>query len=332
MTTHSALPTDRVLVVAEIGNNHEGDVHAAMDLVRAAACAGCDAVKLQVFRADAFVRPSQPDRLAQMNGFQLADDEVEQIIALARELGLMVIATPLDMPSLTLVASQVDALKIASGDNDHLPLIQAVAAVDVPLIISTGLTDIAGIRRALEAVREVAAGREVWLLQCTAAYPAMPEEANLGAIATMAREFGLPVGYSDHTAGVEVAALAVAAGARMIEKHITLDHRRSGFRDHLISADPSELTRLVAEIRSVERIVGDGVKRPLDAETPLMTAARRSIVAAQDIPQGAMLEEADITWMRPRDGMRPGEESRLIGRTLTRTRHRGQSLLEAETE
>lgn len=332
MTPHTKLPDDRVLVVAEIGNNHEGDVHAALDMVRAAACAGCDAVKLQVFRADAFVRPSQPDRLAQMTGFQLEDDEIEQIIALARELGLLVIATPLDLPSLSLVAPLVDALKIASGDNDHLPLIRACAEVDVPLVISTGLADLATVRRAVEAVREVAAGHEVWLLQCTAAYPAMPEEVNLGAIATMAREFGLPVGYSDHTSGVEVAPLAVAAGARMIEKHITLDHRRSGFRDHLISADPSELTRLVSQIRWVERVAGDGVKRPLDAETPLMTAARRSIVAAQDIPQGAMLEEADITWMRPRDGLRPGEESRILGRTLTRTRHRGQSLLEAETE
>lgn len=332
MTSLTALPTDRVLVVAEIGNNHEGDPHAAMDLVRAAACAGCDAVKLQVFRADAFVRPSQPDRLAQMSGFQLDDEIIEQVVALARELGLLVIATPLDMPSLSLMAPMVDALKIASGDNDHLPLIRAAAAVEVPLVISTGLADLACVRRAVEAVREVAAGREVWLLQCTAAYPAMPEEANLGAIATMAREFGLPVGYSDHTAGIEVAAMAVAAGARMVEKHITLDHRRSDFRDHLISADPSELGRMVANIRWTERVVGDGHKRPLDAETPLMTAARRSIVAAQDIPQGAMLEEADITWMRPRDGMRPGEETRLLGRTLTRTRHRGQALLEAETE
>lgn len=324
------LPDDRVLVVAEIGNNHEGDHDRARALVREAAACGCDAVKLQVFRADAFVRPDMADRLAQMRRFELPAEVVEELCALGRSLGMLVIATPLDMPSLDVLAPHVDALKIASGDNDHLPLIAAAAGIPVPLVISTGLADTELVRAAVHAVRAGrggGVGAGLWLLQCTSAYPAAPEDANLAAMASLAVTFGLPVGYSDHTVGVEVATLAVAAGARMIEKHFTLDHRTSDFRDHQLSADPAEMRRLVAQARWVARVMGDGVKRPLPVEGPLLVAARRSAVAARDLAAGEVLGPDDVTWMRPRDGMRPGDEWRLLGRALRVDRGRGAPVL-----
>lgn len=335
-----ALPGDRVLVVAEIGNNHEGDPERARALVRAAAEAGCDGVKLQVFRAEEFVRPSKPDRLAQMRRFELPADEVRGLCALGRELGLLVLATPLDLPSLDILSGAdggaasdpspvVDGLKIASGDNDHLPLIAAAARTPLPLVVSTGLSDLDGVAAAVGAVRDARGGGDgagLWLLQCTSAYPAMAEEAALAVMGTLRDAFGVPVGYSDHTVGVEVAMLAAAAGARMIEKHFTLDHRLSAFRDHQMSADPSEMRRLVAHVRWSERVLGDGVKRVLPAEHDLLAAARRSPVAARDLTAGDVLRREDVTWMRPRDGMRPGDEWRLLDHPLRVDRPRGEPL------
>ena len=332
----AALPEDRVLVVAEIGNNHEGDPERARALVRAAAAAGCDGVKLQVFRAHEFVRPSMTERLAQMGRFELAPDVVRELCALGRELGLVVIATPLDMPSLALLAggradgpALVDALKIASGDNDHIPLIAAAARTPLPLVISTGMAGREDVRAAVGCVRDMrhgGVGAGLWLLQCTSAYPAMADEAELAAMGELREAFGLPVGYSDHTVGVEVAAVAAAAGARMIEKHFTLDHRLSEFRDHQLSADPAEMARLVAQVRWTERVLGGGRKQPLPVEEPLRRAARRSPVAARDLRPDQVLGREDVTWMRPRDGMRPGDEWRLLDRPMRVERRRGDAL------
>lgn len=335
MTTPRPLARDRVLVVAEIGNNHEGDPDRARALVHAAADAGCDGVKLQVFRAEEFVRPSMTERLAQMSRFELPAAVVAELCDLARDRGLYVIATPLDMPSVELLAPRVDALKIASGDNDHLPLIVAAARTPLPVVISTGLADMETVATAVQAVRGERGGGDgdgLWLLQCTSAYPAMPEEANLAVMATLRQAFGVPVGYSDHCAGVDVAVLAAAAGARMIEKHMTLDHRISEFRDHQLSADPAEMRRLVAQVRWVEAVMGDGTKRALPAEEPLRVAARRSVVAARPLEPGRILTADDLTWMRPRDAVRPGEEWRLLGRATGRALERGEPLLEDDTE
>jgi sialic acid synthase SpsE len=322
------LPADRVLVVAEIGNNHEGDPAAARALVHAAADAGCDAVKLQVMRADAFVRPSDTARLAQMRRFELSGAVVAELCGLGRALGLLVVATPLDDPSLALLDGRVDALKIASGDNDHLPLVRAAAERDVPLIVSAGLADLATVGAAVDAVRGVRGGDGpgLWLLQCTSAYPAAPEDANLAAMATLRTAFGTPVGYSDHTLGIEVAVAAVAAGARMVEKHLTLDHATSGFRDHALSADPAQMRALVQRVRWTERVLGDPARRPVPAEAPLLTAARRSVVAARDLPAGTVLAPGDLTCMRPRDGLPPAALPGLLGRRVAVPVTRGEAV------
>ncbi len=327
MSIARPLPTDRIAILAEIGNNHEGNPDSARAMVRAAAEAGCDAVKLQVFRADWFVRPSDPGRLTRMRGFELAPEVTVELLRLIRELGMSAVATPFDMPSLELLVPEVDALKIASGDNDVVPLVAAAAATSLPLILSTGLADMNDLVRAVGIVHAARGEHaDLTLLQCTSAYPVAPEDANLRAIFTLAGRFGLPVGYSDHTLGVEVAVMSAAAGAVMIEKHFTLDHHTSDFRDHQLSAEPDEMRELVRRVRQVERALGSPVKSPRPAEEPLQVAARRSIVAARELAAGECITPADLTWMRPRDGLAPGQENLVVGRRVARAVAFGESI------
>lgn len=320
---------DRVLVVAEIGNNHEGDPEVARRLVEVAAEAGCDAVKLQVFTVEGFVRPSDRSRREQMARFRLADEVVVDLLDLARERGMATAATPLDGSSLDLVEPHVDALKIASGDNDFLPLLRRAGWGDRPVVVSTGLADVRVVAAAVEAVREGREGRpdDLALLHCVSAYPASPEAANLAAIGWLSERFGLPVGYSDHTLGVEVATMAVAAGARIVEKHVTLDHAFSEFRDHALSAEPDELRTMVAAIRRIEELLGEPCKAVQPEERPLLSVARRSIVARGDLPVGHVIRAEDLDWMRPRDGMEPGRETELIGRCTRAPIAAGEALL-----
>jgi sialic acid synthase SpsE len=214
----------------------------------------------------------------------------------------------------------VPAFKIASGDNDFFPLLSAVARTGKPVLLSTGMLDLAGVARAqahLEAewIRSGVAG-ELTLLHCVVAYPTPDEQANLGAILDLAR-LGATVGYSDHTLGIDAAVLSVALGARVVEKHFTLDRNASDFRDHKLSADPADFREMVRRIRLAEAMLGLGVKRPMPVEEANMTTARRAIVAACDLEAGAVIAEADLSWVRPRSGLEPGREADLLGRRLT---------------
>jgi sialic acid synthase SpsE len=217
----------------------------------------------------------------------------------------------------------VDAYKIASGDNNFVPLLELVAATGKPVIISTGLSDLEQVERAAGFFD----GRELAILHCTSAYPAPPEEANLAVIPLLAERLGCTVGYSDHTLGIETCVAAVAAGARVLEKHFTLDKQQSDFRDHRLSADPAELAELVAQVRGAEEngrgpeavppvLLGRPTKKPQPSEAELAVAARRAIVAAADLPAGQEIAIEHLTWLRPGDGLPPGEESQLVGRRL----------------
>jgi N,N'-diacetyllegionaminate synthase len=317
---------ERVLVVAEIGNNHEGKVDLAHTLVREAAACCVDAVKLQVYRTSLFVRASEEERYERMTRFELAPAAIEELAADAQSLGLLFIATPLDLESAALLEPLLDAYKIASGDNNFLPLLDAVAATGKPVIVSSGLTSLEEMTRAVERLRSAGVG-ELAVLHCTSSYPAPAAEANLSAIRSLAKQLGCTVGYSDHTLGDEAALAAVAAGARIVEKHFTLDKDYSTFRDHALSADPAELRELVARIRRVEELLGRPDKRLQPSERETAEAARRSIVAAVDLPAGHTLALADLTWLRPADGLPPGQEAQLLGRTLRRRVSRGEPIL-----
>jgi sialic acid synthase SpsE len=295
------------LLVAEIGNNHEGDPGVARELVEAAAAAGAGAVKTQVFRTEGIVRRRDAARFAQLERFRLPDTVHEELAALARARGLLFVATPLDLDSAAFLAPLVDAFKVASGDNDFLPLLDAVGRAGTPVLFSTGLSEMADVRAT--KARLEAAG-------------AAPD-----AIAALAAELRCVVGYSDHTIGIETAVAAAALGARIVEKHFTLRHDFSDFRDHQLSADPVQLHRLADALRAVPGMLGEPVKRVLDEERALLAPVRRSIAAARDLPAGHVVALADLAWLRPRDGLEPGREDELVGRTLAREVAGGDSIL-----
>jgi N,N'-diacetyllegionaminate synthase len=320
----------RVLVVAEIGNNHEGDPGVARELVRRAAEAGAHAVKLQTFHTPRFVRPRDSARFEQLSRYELGAAVVQELAELARSHGLLFLSTPLDLGSVDLLEPLVDGYKIASGDNDFFPLLERVAHTGKPVVVSAGLVDVEGARAAKEALERGDDNADVAVLHAVTAYPAPPESVNLAAIPTLARELQCTVGYSDHTLGNEACVAAVALGARILEKHFTLDHDHSDFRDHKLSADPGELRELVERVALVETLIGRPEKAVQDAEADLAPAVRRSIAAARDLPRGRVLVPADLTWLRPRDGLAPGQEDRLLGRALRRDVPSGESILEED--
>lgn len=326
---------ERVFVVAEIGNNHEGDFSRAEEMIACAAAAGADAVKFQTIVPDRLVSAVETARIEQLTRYRFSYDQFARLAAAAGRAGVAFLSTPFDLDSVEALDPLVPAFKIASGDNDFPALLTAVARTGKPVLLSTGLLDLAGVRHAADHITGHWRGRgcpgELALLHCVAAYPTPAEDANLGALRTMAA-LGYTVGYSDHTLGIDAAVLSVALGARVIEKHFTLDKARSTFRDHALSADPVDLAELVRRVREAETLLGDGIKRVARSEQANATAARRAIAAARDLPAGHTLTADDLTWVRPRRGLEPGREAELIGRRLAGAVVRGEALTVAHVE
>ena len=320
--------TRRVLVVAEIGNNHEGDMALAEDLIGRAAEAGADAVKFQTFRAEHYVSPRDAERFARLKGFELTGDEFSRLAKQAHAAGLLFVSTPFDLESARLLGDIADAIKIASGDNTFYPLIEEVAATGKPAMVSAGLAGLDDIRFAARLIQRTwhSAGIDQGLavLHCVSAYPTPPEQANLAAVPALAQALpDLVIGYSDHTIGVDAAVVAVALGARVIEKHFTIDTQYSEFRDHQLSADPATFQTMVARIRETEALMGDGAIGAAPCEAPAETALRRSVAAARDLPAGHVVGADDITWVRPGGGIAPGQERLVLGRRLRAAVARG---------
>jgi sialic acid synthase SpsE len=325
----------KVFVVAEIGNNHEGDFLLAQDLIHAAAQAGVDAVKFQTFVPEHFVSSADTARLARLRRYRLSPDQFRTLAQQANEAGLIFFSTPLDLESARFLDTIQPLFKIASGDNTFLPLIEAVAGFSKPLIISTGLADISLLQRVYAEVHRIWAKAGVSpglaFLHCVASYPVPTQQVNLAAIRTLQDCFeDCVVGYSDHTLGVRAASYAVAAGARIIEKHFTLDKNHSDFRDHQLSADPTEMRQLVDTVREITEMLGTGHKVPQPCETELLVGARRSVAAARDLPTGSVLAATDLTWVRPGTGIPVGGEKVLIGRKTTRALRQGELIQHAD--
>ena len=324
---------ERVFVIAEIGNNHEGDFGMARELIAGAAEAGVDAVKFQTCVPEHFVGPQDAARLERLRRFQLSRDQYVALAEHAKKLSVVFFSTPLDLESARFLNTLQPLFKIASGDNTFHPLIEAVAGFSKPLIISTGLADIELLERLRADVQRVWGGSSPGLafLHCVTSYPVPAEQANLGAIATLKQRFmDCAIGYSDHTLGTAAASYAVAAGAQIIEKHFTLDKQYSDFRDHYLSADPPEMTRLVKEIRTLKTMMGTGRKVPQPCERDFMVAIRRSVAAARDLPLGTKLSAADFAWVRPGTGIAPGDERRLIGSTTRRDLRQGEIIQDVD--
>jgi sialic acid synthase SpsE len=316
-----------VLVVAEVGNNHEGDMGRARELVQRAAEAGAQAVKFQTIVPERLVARSQAARLEQLKRFCLTYDQFAQLAETAAAAKILFMSTPFDVESVRFLAPLVPAFKVASSDNNFDPLLEAVARSGKPALVSTGMADMDGVRHACRVFERASPGRpQLVLLHCVSAYPTPPESANLLALRALARETGYPVGYSDHTLGIEQAVLSVALGACVIEKHFTLSKTQSGFRDHQLSAEPAELAELVRRVKDARAALGDGVKRVMPAEEAVVAAARRSAVARRDLPAGHALAAEDLDWLRPGGGVGPHEAGRLVGRKLRRAVAAGEPI------
>jgi N,N'-diacetyllegionaminate synthase len=331
-------------VIAEAGVNHNGDVELARRLVDAAAKADADAVKFQTFRAEGVATALAPKASYQLETtgggesqaemlrrLELGEDAFAVLKALAEERGLVFLSTPFDNESVELLDRLgVAAFKVSSGDVTNLPLLGEIGRRRRPVILSTGAADLDETAAALDALRQAGA-EEIVVLHCVSAYPTPPEQANLLAMATLADRFGLPVGYSDHTEGETVALAAVALGACVLEKHLTLDSSLPG-PDHRLSLEPDELTRLVQGVRRVEAALGDGVKRVVPAERVNVSIVRRSLAATEDIPAGTVLAESMLTALRPGTGIEPARIGEVVGRTLRRDVSRGELLAAADLE
>ena len=236
-------------------------------------------------------------------------------IEYCRKIRIQFLSSPFDMQSADLLASMnVPLYKVPSGEITNLPFLQHLARKNRPLILSTGMSTLGEVEEAVQALHDAGA-TQLTLLHCVTEYPAPFAEVNLRAMQTLKLAFGLPVGYSDHTPGIEIAIAAVALGAEVIEKHFTLDRSLPG-PDHLASLEPSELQQMVAAIRNVEVALGTGIKAPALCERPNITVARKSVVAAHSLPAGHTLAICDLEIKRPGNGLAPKHLPDLIGHTL----------------
>lgn len=309
---------EQILVVAEVGNNHEGDVAIAHKLIDLAAEAGADIVKFQTFIPELFVSRSDVDRFNRLKSFQLSFAQFKELRDHAHERGLKFWSTALDMESAVFLGEIADGIKIASSDNTFYPLLKRVGSFGKPVGLPTGMIGKELIREALEALREGGGPCRTYLLHCVTSYPVQDPEANLRAVVTLKESFPECIaGYSDHTLGNVACLAAVVLGARIVEKHFTLDKNYSSFRDHQLSADPEELKSLVADLRRLEQMLGSGEKVPQHSERQIEQAVRRSIVATRDLAAGEVIDERCFTWVRPGGGLPPGSEKEILGKRVS---------------
>jgi N,N'-diacetyllegionaminate synthase len=318
---------EKVFAVAEAGVNHCGDLDTAKALIDAAASAGADAIKFQTFKADRMVSPMAPKAQYQLDRTNQEESQLDMLRPLElsfdahRELqrqcerrGIEFLSTPFDTECVDFLDELgVQAFKIGSGEVTNLPFLRYVGAKGKPMILSTGMSHLGEVWDAVRAIRDSGCDRLI-LLHCVSNYPADPGDVNLRAMETMKHVFGVPVGLSDHTLGIEVAIASVALGASLIEKHFTLDKTLPG-PDHSASLEQHEMEALVRGIRKIEKALGHGRKEPAASEYETAAVARRSLVAAIDIPADTMITEEMIEIKRPGTGLPSKAKPYLIGRT-----------------
>lgn len=322
----------KVFIIAEAGVNHNGKFGLAMKLVDAAKESGADAVKFQTFRAEKLVSRSAPkaeyqqettgaeeSQFEMLRALELSDRDFESLAGHCREIGIEFMSTAFDLDSIAFLSGLgISRWKIPSGEITNLPYLRKVACLGEPVILSTGMSTLGEIEAALEVFRpDQGNAGSVTLLHCTTEYPAPLAEVNLRAMRTLGDAFGLPVGYSDHTEGIAIPIAAVALGAKVIEKHFTIDRGMPG-PDHRASLEPEELAAMVASIRDVETALGSSIKRPTGAEVRNKSVARKSIVASREIQAGEAFSEENLAAKRPGTGISPMEWDRILGRTARR--------------
>ena len=316
------------IIIAEAGVNHNGNLALAKRLVDAAADAGADYIKFQTFRSEELVAKSakmadyqkenlQADddsQLAMLKRLELSEADHSELISYAAERGIRFLSTAFDLASIDFLHSlQPDFWKVPSGEITNLPYLRKIAEKGGRVVMSTGMCAISDVLAAVEALTAAGVKRDdITLLHCNTQYPTPFADVNLRAMQHLAAATGLSVGYSDHTVGIEVPIAAVALGACVIEKHITLDRTLPG-PDQAASIEPDELCRMVAAIRNIEQALGSGVKEITASERPNIAAARKSIVAKRAIAKGELLSEDNLTAKRPGTGLSPMRWDEVVG-------------------
>ncbi len=299
-------------IIAEAGLNHDGDLEQAKRLIRAAAEAEADLVKFQIYRTEEFCSRSAA-YYDLFKGLEFSTEEWGELADTARDTGILFSGSVFGEESTDLLDRLGTPLfKVASGDLTDLPLLEYIAARQRPIILSTGMAHLSEVEEALRTIYESGNG-QVALLHCVSSYPTAVADANLLAIRQLKEVFRMPVGFSDHTEGSLIPAVAVAVGAQLIEKHFTLDRRLPG-PDHALSLEPADFREMVKTIRSVEAALGDGLKRPAAAEEEIRPLARRSLAAREGIAAGDILTEEKIKIVRPGTGIEPKHRSIVVGR------------------
>ena len=306
-----------ITIIAEAGVNHNGDYDLAKQLVEQAAAAGADYVKFQTFIAEKAVSSFAPKAEYQKEATGASESQYEMVKRLelsfqafeklnqyCQQQNIAFLSTAFDLESIAFLESLAPSVwKIPSGEITNLPYLLKIAATKKKIILSTGMCTLQEVEQAVRVLQDNGSG-EITLLHCTTQYPTPFSDVNLKAMLTLKREFGLPVGYSDHTNGIEVAIAAAALGAVVIEKHFTLDRTLPG-PDHKASLEPVQLQAMVSAIRNVEAAMGDGIKAPAESERSNLAVARKSIVASRHIDKGETLSEENITTKRPGTGLSP---------------------------
>lgn len=325
--THSIGPDKRVFLIAEAGVNHNGDARTALRMVDAAADAGADAIKFQLFRAESLACQSastaeyqqattrQKTQREMLKSLELEDAAWEQIVRRCRERAILFLGTPFGTEQVQrLIVLGAPAIKLASTDLTNVELVDHVIQSKLPMILSTGAATAGEIRECVTRIQKQEAGGRLALLHCVSAYPTPIEAANLGAIGALGSAFQVPVGYSDHTTNVETGGWAVMAGACILEKHFTLDPEMPG-PDHRMSLSPPQLATYVRGVRDAERARGNGRIGHQRIEADVRMAARRSVVAQRDIASGTRITREMLTLKRPGTGIPPREIDQLVGCT-----------------
>ena len=324
-------------VIAEIGHNHQGDLEKAKQMFRAAYDSGVNAVKLQkrdnrtLFTRELFEMPYNNENGfgatygAHREALEFGRDEYLELKKYAAELGLDFFATPFDFKSVDFLAElEMPAYKIASGDLKNTPLLIHIAKLGKPILVSTGGGKIEDVQRAYEAIMPI--NPHLCLMQCTANYPAEPEDMNLRVISTYRERFPeLVIGLSDHHNGIAMALVGYMLGARVVEKHFTLNRAWRG-TDQAFSLEPIGMRKLVRDLKRARTALGDGIKRPLESENKPLFKMGKKLVAARDLPAGYVLRAEDIAIKSPGDGLAPYELENLIGRQLKKNLREDENL------
>ncbi|MFH1678193.1 MAG: N-acetylneuraminate synthase [Candidatus Omnitrophota bacterium] len=335
-----------IFIIAEAGVNHNGELNLGFRLIDKAWESGADAVKFQTFRAENLVSKNaaraeyqeknmpeiKESQFQMLKRLELSFTDFIKLKEYCDKKKIIFLSTPFDFESVDFLNDLVPAFKISSGDLTNLPFLEYAAKKNKPVILSTGMSTLDEVRTAVSSIRKAqgCCGDSdfpaLTLLHCSTNYPCPYKEVNLRALQALKDAFGLPVGYSDHTLGIEVSIAAAALGARVIEKHFTLDKNTAG-PDHRASIEPDELKAMVKAIRNVEMSLGDGVKKPGINELRVSNVARRSLVAARDLKEDEIIQRDMLVIKRPGNGIQPSELEKVIGLKLKRDKQQDAILL-----